>query len=315
MIKKLTNIQPFNDFNFYSCYFNSLIASCEYYHVDYINIVTNYISRYYQEDQTFYMKYTEVELMDDILERSGLYLQEYKHDTSFIEFCKTAIDLGAPVLTNVDWFYMSNLKSVYGKVHRFHTVLVIGYDEEKRIFNIFDQRFVDTLTYHECEIPYDDLVNANAEYTKKIKDSAWAVHKILQKTEKNQPIDYKELYLKHIMNQYVLEERIAVLERIKENMPVILKNTFNNNIVPLLVENLNQITNHKFVERYLVNHLLHDSIIENNIGITMDKWAVIRTRILKCSFIEKINNEDIKIINQEMDDIIQGEKNLKNMII
>jgi len=269
------------------------------------------------------VNYKEAEQQEKIMNEIGLKTIFLEKSTDFHEFIKQSIDCDGPVLINIDWFYMMNQKHTYNKIHRMHTIIVIGYDEENEMYSIFDQKFVDTLSYNMCEISFESLKKAYYGYLdlyqKIYSHGVFSVQKNdIQICRCYNSSSNKEIYMRNILNKGYCDKRNSVINDYLKNINELLDDinfiTVNFNSV---LAGLNDIINHKNVEKFLYSSLFEDEI--ENINIiekTVENWNIIRSKLLKSSFGGIIEKKDkIRIIELLIEVKICEEKFFSNIFL
>ncbi len=300
MKKILEGIVPYNDLYYSYCLYNSLFSAIKYHNVDILPIMINGIPEYYyNEDLKKFGVYYSISEEEKIMNEMGLRTILLDQSTDFHGFIKNSIDNDSPVILNIDWFYMPNQKQTHNKIHRIHTILVIGYDDETAMYSIFDQKFVDTLSYTICEISFDPLKEAYNGYLdihkKSYSDGLFSVQKNYNQDSNCYNFnDIKKMYRKNILNREYWSKRINVINNYVKNINELLDNpnfiTENFNSV---LAGLNDIINHKSVEKFIYNSIFADEI--ENINIiekTIENWNLVRSKLLKSSFGGIIYKED-----------------------
>lgn len=303
MKKLLDGIVPYNDLYYSYCLYNSLFSAIKYHNVDILPIMINGIPEYsYIEDlKKIGVYYTATEEQEKIMNKIGLKTILLEKFTDFHEFIKQSIDNGGPVIVNIDWFYMPNQKQTYNKTHRMHTIIVIGYDDNA-MYSIFDQKFVDTLSYTNCEISFDSLKEAYSGYldlyNKSYSHGVFSVQKFDNQVN-HKSSDYKKIYIENILNKEYFNKRLYVINDYLNNINELLDDTnFITEKFNSVLSGLNDIINHKNVEKFIYSTLFKDEI--ENINIiekTVENWNIIRSKLLKSSFEGIIDKKDkIRIV-------------------
>lgn len=313
--KVLEGIVPYNDFYYSYCLYNSLFSAINYHKIDILPIMINGIPEYFYDKETmkFGVIYKDIIEQEIVMNKTGLKSIYLDESVEFNEFIKQSIDDDGPVIINIDWFYMSNQKQTYNKTHRMHTILVVGYDEDKEIYNIFDQKFVDTLTYDICEISFKALKEAYNGYLdlhkKKYSCGVVSIQKNDNQKNDNQKNDYdnlniiKKLYIENILNKEYWKKRIFIIKDYINNINELLDDTsfitvkFNS-----VLAGLNDIINQKNVEKYVYSTLFENDFDNISIIVKIIKtWSLIRSKLLKCSFegivVEKDKTKIIELLN------------------
>ncbi|XBX10052.1 BtrH N-terminal domain-containing protein [Enterocloster clostridioformis] len=160
----IENILPFNHLYYRICFYNALFSVLEYYEISNLYVFANNLPVYafnksgYLSDIQYVSELNELQLLNN------LGLEVNTQCTNLIEDIKNSIDKNCPVIVAVDCYYLSIRKDLYQKEHWPHTLLVYGYDDERKIALVFEHPFRDSLEYVKKELQFNELEEAYKSY-------------------------------------------------------------------------------------------------------------------------------------------------------
>lgn len=164
----IDNFEPFNELFYKTCFYNSLFPIIKHYQREIFPILINDVSLYgevIEKDKLdFNIKYLPNKNICDLLMHIGIKLKSYKKKDNLVEEIKNSIEQKMPVIIRIDCFLEPFRRDAYMKKHIPHTLLIYGYDECNRQFNIIEHKNKDTLSYEKKTIKYEDLINAYEAY-------------------------------------------------------------------------------------------------------------------------------------------------------
>lgn len=165
--KILSNIEPFNDIYYESCFYNSLISVIKHYKRSLHDILFNNIIVYSWDKSksvNLTTEYIYIKPLQELLKEMGLRTETKKESKDIITDIINSINNDRPVIIWVDCFYESIRVDTYRKKHLPHTLLVYGYDDVNKFLNIIEHKQAETLTYQESAISYNDAVQSYLGY-------------------------------------------------------------------------------------------------------------------------------------------------------
>lgn len=160
---EIQGIEPFNEVFYKDCYFNSLFSVMNYFQLDISYVLINDIFHYELLNQAggLRIRYQEIRSVNEILEEGSIRVECQLYSNNIIEDIKNAICQKIPVILAVDGFYCPNIIDIYQKKHILHTLLIVGFDDTKKIFSIIDLEVLNNLTYKKFIISYEQLIRAH----------------------------------------------------------------------------------------------------------------------------------------------------------
>lgn len=104
------------------------------------------VPRHYSDDKTI------KEYKDRIT--VNMYIENDENNA--YEHVKQLIDNDMPAIVAVDLFYMPYHKAAFQKIHDLHYVVITGYDEERKCFELFDNYKI-TNSVYDGELSFDEI--------------------------------------------------------------------------------------------------------------------------------------------------------------
>lgn len=166
-MKKIKNIEPFNDFWYFDCFLQNVIPIVSHYNG------TNEI--FIKNDRVIYeiIENSLSGLNIDLISRR--FLPQFLQNINFkyielswrphiIEFLINSIDCAVPTICSIDCFYEKQRIDSYNLKHLAHTILVYGYDLDERNFIILEHDYVNGLCFREKNIDFDELIQCMKGY-------------------------------------------------------------------------------------------------------------------------------------------------------
>jgi len=166
---RLSNMEPFNDVFFKSCFYNSFFPVVRHFsksnmpflirdQVVYERTRRGYLDADYVFTEPFEMQLAAEGIgMETLVREEGLPAMIYK-----------AIDAGRPAIVWIDPFYSSIRPDEYRKKHAPHALLVFGYDKTLTELHVMEHKHRDNLGYEPRTMPASDLVEAYQGYLERL---------------------------------------------------------------------------------------------------------------------------------------------------
>jgi amino acid adenylation domain-containing protein len=162
------DIEPFSDFFYKSCLFNSLFPAVKHFKRSIIPILANDVTAYRLEKlnaaeciSSEYISYTDVL---DVIRDMGLSGMVKAKSYNIIQDIKRAISLNRAVIVWIDCFFVSERKDTCNQLHHPHTLLIYGYNDQKNIFSVIDHRNIESPLYGKFHMPYSELSDSYGGY-------------------------------------------------------------------------------------------------------------------------------------------------------
>jgi len=324
---KLLEMTPFNDVFYKSCFFNAMFPILKYYDKNIFNYLIDDVLVYEFPDSegNLELKYLEKKSFNMILENDGIeiYGKEYCEDilVTTIESLKD----GHPVIITCDLFYLTIREDAYNRHHWNHMMLVNGYDIEKQIFYVIDNKHRDNLSYEKRQVLFDDLKKSYYASIK-INQDVFTYMEIFEnkKTERIFNNDFKNMRRCMIENQKMslvaAENSIYCLKNFVIKFAEVAGDEKQmNEKADGYMTSINHIINAKEVEKYRLEYLFGkdmkqwktaDNITElwKNVRINLGRYLFSgiynEIKLAKCiTNLEKVIKEEQEFIN-----LFQNEK-------
>ncbi len=328
-IRELQNIEPYNEIYYKECFYNSFFPIVNRYKKNIHEILANDIILYSlsrnKNEIGFNAHCHECKVVLDVIKNIGINTEAKTHSENVISDTREAILRDRPVIIWVDCYYLSIRKDTYQKKHAPHTLLIYGYDDDRRMFQVIEHDRSENLTYKKTELPYEDVVNANKGYLNNNFDVSFAtfaeffcgdemkngsLHEAIEifsnnlKDKKQMILDSIEL-IKDCQDHFI--EVVSSEQKIKESANVILNN-------------LNNIINLKQIERYRLERFFgKDNPAYSSMEGIIKGWSHVRIVIAKYIFTSNYKLDAflnaVKILSNIYDLEHKYNKALEDMIV
>lgn len=317
IVKVLEGFKPFNDIVFKSCFYSAFFPIVRYYAKSINPFLANEAIYYkYVLDngtRTFDLLSTPIIGLEQLAEGIGIYIQKKDANIDLISSLKASIESNKPVILSVDSYYESIRPDTFLKIHWPHNLLIHGYNEKRKEFNIIEHENRMNLSYKNCMISYSDLerafynypdryknidiVNSNINELQYTHDKKFPVYYEFSLNDEN-TLDYsnESIYTEkgckiNLIKQYIDAKELILsgMELLKEFKydfeKIIMDEAELKENAQMLSELLSNIINtkkielYRFVEIFGVNEEIQ-KLLEGIIGL----WANIRSIILKFEY-------------------------------
>lgn len=313
----IAGISPFHDFFFRSCFYNSFFAVLRYFEKDIYSVMVENIALYRHANERHWqldLKYVSFLDLKQIVEQLGITVNMQESSDDLVGDIKRAISNGDPVIIWVDCYELPNRLDTYKRVHWEHTLLVYGYDDERNVFQIFDQQRRDHLRYEPTEISYESLVRANGAYRQFFPkgDGLYSIYSFHCDRMEASPSSIKEArlrtYLHHLHSQREeIRESFDHLNRLSEQIMA------SEAALPTQLEDLlsllNEIIHAKKSEQYLISELGTEAerFLQEKSSEIVQLWTIFRSQIAKYIYTDQWNAKNIQALEPKLQQIKQLE--------
>lgn len=164
--KQLEPIIPFNGVFYKGCFFNSLFSMLSFFGTDELPLLFNDMIVYGHNEDSGLIRAEYVGFREThaVLLEQGIRMNVSEVVEDVVVAIQQSIQAGRPVIVSVDSYYIPGRKDTYQKMHWPHSLLVFGFDNPNRMFDIVEHRDRDSLTYDKRSITFDDLAKAFEGY-------------------------------------------------------------------------------------------------------------------------------------------------------
>lgn len=324
--KSLYRIEPYNDLYFKSCFYNSMFSVINYYNKSIIPFLINSVPIYIYdciEEERFSLEYMDTFSREELLAKMDIVVFSKQNNTNIVEDIIDSINQNKPIIVNIDCFYMPIRTEYYLKSHWEHSILIYGYDNIKQIFNIIEQKYVDSLTYNKIELKYNDLINAYKGFlnlsAKNLKRDSYREYGLNQNDDliNNDSNEYINIFRQNIYNNcedinkglQSLENFLLDFEAIFMDEMALRKNANN------LISGLNIIINGKKVEKYKLEKLFSKEHALSNLVLEIENnWNSIRYTLVKYMFSSLYNQQNFEKLKSKLITIKETENSYYDLI-
>ncbi len=326
----IKGIEPFNDFFYKNCFYNSAFAIAKYYNKSINPFLLNDLV-VYRNDETdsggmkLHASYLELMPIEELLKSEAYSIQSVMKSADIVDEIKKGIDVSCPVILWIDSYFEPQRADTYGKVHRDHTLLVYGYDDTHEMFHIIDHEHMDNLNYTKCKIGYEDMINCYNGFLENywLIEKKPTVYKIFNNIEREKDVNisntkYRDIFLNNVSSKKnELLENIIYLQDFRNHFDEMFLNKAKLDIhIESSISRLNNIINIKQVQLYVVKELFDQSheaidILEKIIA----DWDEIRGVTVRYYYSQRYREEVFQKLIESVDNIIQLEDRLNNLFL
>ena len=322
---EIQGIEPIQDYFFNSCYYSVLFPIVQYFKKSVIPFMVNGMGNYmfYDTDArcSVYFKYFQEDNLEIVFSDIGLGCKKMNICDDLHHAILSDLKDGMPVIVAVDCYYETIRPDVYLTLHLPHYLLVYGFDDNAKEYEIIEQNDIDDIRYQKKRISMDELEKAHNHFVERFYDEKmgtyWAFYNLNEHIEYDSN-KYCQKYLSNIRNnERRMLDGIQEFNRFEARFAKILEDDdmffkYSEDVV----EGINDVI--KFMN---AKKIQYSSIFSNEeeCSILFDEiysmWLLQRTIIAKCHYanhISSIKKEKIKI-NYAV--IIEKSKSLVNKLL
>ncbi|HLG54333.1 MAG TPA: amino acid adenylation domain-containing protein [Vicinamibacterales bacterium] len=163
------DVQPFNDVFFRDCTLQAVVAAVRYFGRDLRAAVANTAAicvRDLERSRALRarVRYVERRPIDEVLADAGVSLRESSGTADICEDLLECLSQGSLGIVKVDCYFVERQRELFHQKHGDHTILVCGYDTERRIFETIDNDAARAVQYRRTTIGFDELREAYEGY-------------------------------------------------------------------------------------------------------------------------------------------------------
>lgn len=166
-------VEPFSDFFYKSCLFNSLFPIVRHFNRSITPILANDVIAYKLERMNAterlsseYISHTDIL---EVIRDMGLSGRAEAKNHDIVNAIREAIATRRAVIVWIDCFFVSDRKDTYKKIHHAHTLFIYGYNDKRKLFSVIDHRSIESPLYGKFHIPYAELSEAYGGYLSHLK--------------------------------------------------------------------------------------------------------------------------------------------------
>ncbi|MVO98607.1 SDR family NAD(P)-dependent oxidoreductase [Paenibacillus lutrae] len=327
----LDNIEPFNDLFYKDCFHNSLFPVLSFFEKKFDIFSANDLFWYQQDGMTNHFEktiaallaelgigvstathYTSKQNEEVITEQDKRLLEDFSGNIGMeatrpaedieqlIPRIKNAVLQGNPVIVWVDCYYEPIRQDTFHQDHWMHSLLVYGFDDDKKIFNIIEHSFRGNLTYRPQTIGYEDLQRSYegflANYLPYTNMPSY--YEFLNNTDKSgqEERDYREVFKRNRRNhQDQLAESLKQLKAITDKFHLAVSDEEHlKEEADGCMEILNSVIACKQIEVFNIRKLFgDDEPLTQELETILNHWNYVRHLIVRYTFTSDYKLKDI----------------------
>lgn len=304
--KVLSNIEPFNEIYYRDCYYSALFPVLRYFGKSICPFLLNDIFLYQIDRNTkmLQLRGYSIKTETEILESLSIKCSMKMFTENLTENICSSICSNKPVIVLVDSFYESIRPDAYLKSHFPHFILIYGFDNLQKMFNIVEHRYRESFLFEHRIISYEDIINSYNGVVENLPYCACipSYREYCLNTDKNScgNASINNIYISVFINTMLdkIDEIYNGLEHLKFFKEFFSRHCFDEKWLKenadLLIDSFSKLINIKNAERYRISKVFgcHPEIITLIESITSD-LNVARGIIGKFKFSFKYNPKSI----------------------
>jgi len=319
----IVNIEPFNEFFYKSCLFSSLFPIVKYFHKSILPIIANDSIAFKLENgnATEYLssEYIPYKNVLDVTTQMGINARLEVRNDNIIEDIKKAITMERPVIVWIDCFFESMMEDTFQKKHHPHTLLIYGFNNEKKSFYVIEHRRVDSPLYEKCSIPYNVLLDSyNGYLDNYLKDEKLPTYFELYQQEYLVDSVSKENDVQNCVETYcnnMFENKEKIIESVNK-ISTFIENFVQVGLVDSMISQaledyifgFNDIISSKQIEKDKLEKFFGEECESVRIlDEILEKWKMVRSKTAKCLFSNSFSDRNSIEIRRALENLYQLE--------
>jgi amino acid adenylation domain-containing protein len=162
-------VQPFNDVFFKDCTHQAMLAAVRYFGRDVNTFLANTIAVCRRDvgrarGLRLCMTYLERQALEELLTNAGIAVHRSSGTSDVCEDLLESLSQGAVGIVKVDCYFVQGQRELFQRKHGDKTILICGYDRDRRLFEIIDNDAGRFMRYRRTTIGFDELCAAYEGY-------------------------------------------------------------------------------------------------------------------------------------------------------
>lgn len=310
--KKIDGVKPFNELQLRSCYYHQMAAAYTAFGIEPQIIAGNYLPLYEFDAKKKEMKIKPFEILDEnILEDlTGVHRDRYKKVDELEKFATEQINAGHPVLLMVDCFYLDYREDTYLQTHVAHSILIYGYDSEKRIFIINEHMFRNSYKYIEKFVPMHVIITAYNNFIDRLMKNGFSLI-VFQKKRDVENIELDILKRKISSMKKELRKSVRNFGKCIDFIRVNLSEREKfDKIKDTIISYIGEARRYKNTQRNLLGFLFDKGELYSIADRIVENYIFIYGLIVKMKAMNQYNTQFIRKILARCDELLELESKL-----
>lgn len=301
-------IIPFTQVWYKNCFYHALFTIVSMYDREYKIFLQNDFYKYNYNRENFELDYVEIATRDvaEDLKEIGIGVTTERPVNDIIFILINYLQQGKLLIVNIDKNVLQNEN--YNEDIACHSIMVYGYDEEKKCFNILENRYVNSSLFEVGELEEDKLQIAYSSFVEALTHYKYGIYIFEEmQLEKGAVIDCKACMRNYIMqNASIRKNSLEVFRQFVEDVQ---HNITNKEELELHLDHLMKICNQVIVGKKIEIFSFQTILGADAEGINdifsriLEKWKFIRTCFFQYQMRRRYREETITKIIQSLCDI------------
>lgn len=302
----IKNIDPFNEFFFIDCIYNSIFSILSYMEIQELPLLLNTYFQYEISRDNILginIRSKNIETLENMLAYSSVTMQKFNDYRNLNEITLDSIKNSTPIVVNVDCYYEVIRKDTYLKEHFDHNLLIYGLNQND--FFVLEQSNKRILNFKRQNIVKDNLLLAAQGYAENYlpkSEFACSFFSLLKK-DIIEVSTYNEFdAIKGYMYDLSFCSQNEILYQGMKNLKYFLLNDDINSVnVNDAVDTINKVINNKAIQKKIfskINYTLLPYIEQTILG-----WNYLILLLTKYTLYAQNNNSSLQ---DELKDILDN---------
>jgi len=213
-------VQPFNELYYKDCISHALLTAFRHFGGDVRLLVANCTSICEIADGEIPRglrvrnRYLGVKEDDDVLRENGIEVRRFYDSADLCSDLVAYLSSGQLVIIKLDCFFVKRKRDLYQRKHGEHSVLVCGYDQRQKTFEVVDSENSQSVRYRVVTISFEELAQAYAGYNSMFNSHRREPsHLIIEAQSGTKKRRWDDVSLRHLalttLGQYLVERAEA----------------------------------------------------------------------------------------------------------
>lgn len=323
----IDNIEPFNEFYYKSCFYNSFFPVLKHYQKSIVSFLINDVLVYkYDNNQRQYeldVEFVSSKTIDELMKDNGMGVASKIKSADIIGDIVASIAKKRPVIINIDCFSASIREDMYQKSHWPHTWLIYGVDEINETCYIIEHRHKDNLSYEKRTVAFNDINQSYQGFLEnyaedKKEPSFYEFFSLNNNSEEDNKTNLALIHQSTIQKKQIeitkglneLEKFIQDYQKTCQNEKDLQEN------IQSMVNGINKVINAKEVQVYQYGKLFEEHsrvnvLLESIVG----GWKDIRIAIARFMYSSVFSKEELDISIKKLSEVSQLEKEINKVML
>lgn len=321
-------VQPCNELYYKDCTSHALLTAFRHFGGDIRLLVANCTSICEIADGEISRglrvrnRYIGVKEDDDVLRENGIEVRRFCDSADLCSNLVAYLSSGQLVIIQLDGFFIKGKRDLYQKKHLGHSVLVCGYDQPRKIFNIVDSENSQSVRYRVVPISFEELARAYTGYNSMF--NSYRIEPtllIVGAQSRTKTRRWDDVSLRHMalatLEQYLVERSEAryAWARLPEEFSAMAINEdeFMQNIAQVNYS-LGNLLCAKQLEAFNASQIIRGPALTPLVNGMVSKLAYVRNVLTKMQISGRVQSSSLRIAQMKLEEVSRLESEVVEAI-